>query len=159
MNFRKKQISKEAAILKAADLCARSEHCISEIRDKLFRWGAPKEDIEKIIDYLIDHNYIDETRYAHAFVNDKSTFNHWGRIKIRMMLQLKRIDRHTITEAINNIDEDKYTKTLRQLTLNLSKRIDLSDKELRQKLYRQLTAKGYEPQLVIAAINQLTRQS
>ena len=44
----------QTALHKAAAYCSRSEHCISEIEEKLSKWGIDKEDSEKIIKRLTE---------------------------------------------------------------------------------------------------------
>ena len=70
--------------------CSKAEHCIDDVRQKLWTWKVPTEEHDDIINTLIDNNFINEQRYAEAFVKDKFRFNHWGRIKISLMLRAKK---------------------------------------------------------------------
>ena len=74
----------EEALYKSAAYCSQSEHCISDLRNKLTQWGVMESDWDKIIRYLVDENYINESRYAIAFTKDKFRYNKWGKIKIRL---------------------------------------------------------------------------
>lgn len=150
-----KSITQDAALLRAADLCARSEQCEQEIREKLRRWGLPVSDHDGVINYLIEHCYIDETRFACAFTNDKVRFSGWGRIKIRMALQMKKIPSDVIDEAIKAIDEKVYVENLRNILASRAKRYDLSDFAQRTTVCRQVAAKGYESGLIMSTISEL----
>ena len=86
-----RMLTYEQAMLRLTSLCSTSEHCQSDGREKLYKWGLSREDSEKIIDYLLDEKYIDEYRYANAYANDKLRFSHWGRAKIRSMLYMQHI--------------------------------------------------------------------
>lgn len=126
---------------KAEIYCASAEHCTSEVVSKLRTWAGEdalsSAEISQIIDHLLTNKYIDELRYATAFVNDKVRFAGWGRMKIRAGLYAKRIDESTIDQALATIDEDDYKKAL--------------DKALRQKkgatreqVARFLLSRGFE---------------
>ena len=45
---------------KAAFLCSRSEHCSSDIQEKLKLWGLSAEDAELVIAKLVEEKYIDD---------------------------------------------------------------------------------------------------
>ena len=87
----RKPVSPEAMLLKMMDLCARSEQSSGEIRQKLYRKGITGHEARKIIDRLIDDSFIDDSRFARAFANDKARFALWGRRKIRAGLAAKGI--------------------------------------------------------------------
>ena len=78
------------ALHRAAALCSSAEHCTADIREKLARWGVTEADSCTIIDRLVQERFIDEQRYAVAFVKDKFRFSGRGRIKMRYALQQKR---------------------------------------------------------------------
>ena len=63
-------------------LCAGREMCLSDIRRKLILWGVKSDDTDNILNLLIQGKFIDEKRYAAAFVKDKFRYNKWGKIKI-----------------------------------------------------------------------------
>jgi regulatory protein len=70
-------------------LCSRSEKCKADIRMKLGRNGIPEKDIVEILDKLQEEGFIDEQRYAGAFVRDKFRLQGWGPVKIANMLKNK----------------------------------------------------------------------
>ena len=98
-----------------AALCSTSEHCESEIREKLSRAGLESGDIERIIDHLVDECFIDASRYCHAYARDKLRFAHWGRVKIAYGLRAKGLPEADIEEAIADLPEDEYTEVLNNL--------------------------------------------
>ena len=105
----------EQALQRATALCSGSEHCVSDMMEKLSRWGLSRQDSERVVDYLLDERYIDGLRYARAYVSDKVRFSHWGRVKIRAMLRMQRISDSDINEALGNIDEQRYMEILEDL--------------------------------------------
>ena len=104
----KKPMKPENALARVADLCARSEQCRHEVREKLMRWGIGTADTEKIIARLEQERYIDDSRYARAYVADKFRFAGWGKRKIALMLRSKRIASDSINDALDQIDDDEY---------------------------------------------------
>lgn len=137
--------TEEELLNKTASLCSISEHCISEIDDKLRRRGASEEMIEHIISRLLKENFIDETRYAKAFVRDKYRFGKWGTAKIRLALKMKRINDKDIETALDEIDRKEYLSILGDIIQSKRKSIKAKDKyEMNGKLIRFALSKGYE---------------
>ena len=135
----------EQGLQRAAGLCCQSEHCVADITEKLLRWGVSREDSDRIIDRLIDEKYIDESRYALAYVRDKVRFSHWGRVKIKSMLRMLRISEQDISNAFDSVDEDEYLGVLEGVIE--SKRKTLPEAESyasRVKLIRFALQRGFE---------------
>jgi len=137
--------TEEELLNKTSSLCSTSEHCISEIDDKLRRRGASEEIIGHIISKLLKENFIDETRYAKAFVRDKYRFNKWGIAKIRLALKMKRINHNDIETALDEIDRKEYLSILGDIIQSKRKSVKAKDKyEMNGKLIRFALSKGYE---------------
>ena len=156
---RKKPVTPDAARLKMADLCARSEQCEYEIREKLRKQGLPSAEADKIITFLIDNKFIDNERYARSFTNDKVRFASWGRNKIRQALALKRIPSSAINEALNEIDEKEYLKAIQRAGISKVKSLDIEDYDDRLKLYRHLLSRGFESSLISKLIEYLRKRN
>ena len=138
-------LSFEQGLQRAAALCCQSEHCVTDITEKLLRWGVSREDSDRIIDRLIDEKYIDESRYALAYVRDKVRFSHWGRVKIKSMLRMLRVSEQDISNAFDSFDEDEYFGVLEDVIE--SKRRTLPEAESyasRVKLIRFALQRGFE---------------
>lgn len=135
----------EQALQRAAALCSSSEHCISDISEKLYKWGISKVESEDIINTLLDGKYIDEARYAMAYTNDKIRFSHWGKIKIRSMLRAQHISDSDIDNAFANINPEEYGQILEGIIE--SKRRSLGDDDSyisRSKIIRFALQRGFE---------------
>ena len=150
----KKPLTPAEALNKAAAYCTLCERCTSEVTSKLTQWGIEPSEQIKIIERLQQEGFIDEERYCRAFVNDKVRFNRWGRIKIRAVLSEKRLPRELVSEAIENINEDEYMNALAEVIS--AKRRELKGKDdyaAQQKIMRHAASRGYEPSLIMKAIN------
>lgn len=130
-------------------LCARREYCCADITEKLRKKGAAPEEAEVLIDRLIDEGYINEGRYARAFVHDKILYNGWGRVKTAQQLRIKGICPAYINEAMTCITEKQYAEVFHKVLQAKRRSIKGdTDYEVRQKLARSLIARGFEPSYV-----------
>ena len=151
-----KPLTPPEALHRAAALCSSAEHCKADIYDKLARWGISPADSRVIIDRLVQERFIDEPRYAIAFVKDKFRFSGWGRIKMRYALQQKRIDGSDIDAALACLDEEQYTQRLLDLLRAKARSTTGDDTEARRaKLFRFATSRGFESSLIFNALKQI----
>ena len=143
---------------RAAALCARREQAPGDIREKLVKWGLSPGEAGQVLARLIEQGYIDERRYARAFVNDRFRFNGWGRIKIAHQLRLKGISSDLIDEAMTVIDEEQYRERI--LELLRAKWRDVSNREPRAAwaaMMRFAASRGFEAGIAGECVKQVTR--
>lgn len=132
-------------LYKLAAKCSTSEQCLSDIETKLSRYDLTEEERTRILRHLIEEKYIDDCRYAEAYVRDKYRFNKWGRIKIAQGLRMKGIDSETINNAMGAIDEDEYLEILRDLIKTKRKSTrGKNDYEINGKIARFAVGRGFE---------------
>jgi regulatory protein len=151
----KKQIKldKKSALAKAEHYCAYQERAQQEIRDKLYEWGLWSNEVEELISELIQTNFLNEERFTQAYVSGKFNIKHWGKIKIKQGLKLKRIPDKMIQRALNSIDHDEYLKTIQSLAEKKAPLIKEKDAFKHQyKLVSYLMGKGFEIDLIILAL-------
>lgn len=145
----KKQYTFDDLLHKAASYCSISEHCISDVTTKLRAWEVEESDRKKIIEKLIEDDFINEKRYAVAFVRDKFRLNKWGKIKITMALREKGIEKDLILSALDKIDEGEYQELLSMLLKNKSKTIKYDfEYEKQGKLFRFAQSRGFENNVI-----------
>ena len=144
------------SLRKIMSICARREFCSNDIRQKLESWGLSENDIKKIIEILIKERFIDEERYAMAFVKDKFRYHKWGKIKLSAALRLKKIPDNKITLALETIDNGSYVNEIRNLLASHRKTIKAKNLyDLKGKLLRFGLSKGYESQILYDLLNDL----
>ena len=102
--MQRKEITPDKALARCEALCARSEQSSGDIELKLVKWGLTKEQAGSVLQRLIDGKYVDDARFARAYVREKFRFSGWGRVKIAYNLRLKHIDNDIVTEAMDEID-------------------------------------------------------
>ncbi|MBQ6549171.1 MAG: RecX family transcriptional regulator [Prevotella sp.] len=140
----KKEMTEQEAYLQLATLCAQAEHCEQEMRDKMKRWEIDETAQNRIIDRLVKERYIDNERYARAFVKDKIRYNIWGRRKVQQALWMKRIDNDIQQRVLDEIDDKEYLDVLRPLLKQKRKSTKAAnDYELNQKLVRFALGRGF----------------
>ena len=140
----KKEKTEEEAFLQLAALCANAEHCQYEMLEKMKRWELSEEAQARVMAQLIEERYVDDRRYARAFVKDKICYNKWGRRKVQQGLWMKRIDKEIQDEVLDEIDEKEYLNVLKPLLKQKRKSIKAnSDYELNQKLVRFAYGRGF----------------
>jgi regulatory protein len=144
----------KSALSKAMNQCSGREYCCYDIREKLIVWGIAKNDSEKIISVLIKENFINETRYANAFVKDKFKYNKWGKVKIAAHLKSKQIPEHIVRSAIDSIDYGEYMNVLKNLIAIHKKSVKAKNQyDLKGKLLRYGLSKGFESSLLYEILN------
>jgi regulatory protein len=126
------------------------------VQQKLKRWEVAEDMAERIVAKLVKEKFIDEERYARAFVRDKFRYNHWGRVKIEHELKLKRIASRHIEQGLEELKEEDNLETLRQLIEK--KRPSVKGKneyEIKVKLIRFALGRGFAMDDVIRVVGSL----
>ena len=137
--------TEQEAYLQLAAVCAQAEHCEQEMRDKMKRWEIDATTQDSIIARLVKERYIDNERYARAFVKDKIRYNKWGRRKVQQALWMKRISDEIQQRVLDEIDEKEYLDVLIPLLKQKRKTIKANnDYELNQKLARFALSRGFD---------------
>tara|TARA_B100001093_G_scaffold518185_1_gene602183 strand:+ start:8288 stop:8683 length:396 start_codon:yes stop_codon:yes gene_type:complete len=127
-----------------------------EVTIKLKSWGLIQEAIDLLIVELIQHNFLNEERYARSFARGKFRIKKWGKIKIRTALKKRDVYFKCIDLAMLEIDDKTYLNTLKKL---LQKKNDvLKETNLykrKMKLISYLVTRGYEYDLIHDALVEL----
>ena len=140
----------------AAARCARQECSRRDISTKLVGKGATAAEAREVVDRLVGEGFIDDARYARAFVADKFRFEHWGRVKISYMLHRKGLPDNVVDEALQQIDEAQYAETLKDFLEGKLRTVRAATPyALRQKVARAAISRGFEPDLVFQALDLL----
>ena len=137
-------------------LCSGKEYSSGEMMKKLLEWEIPEVVAQKILAELIVEKFIDDKRFAQAFVNDKLKFSKWGKIKISYMLKQKGVTEPFITEATGNIDTEVYEKILLTELQKKSKSIKATSAyEQKGKLIQFAASRGFEYEVASRVIEKI----
>lgn len=144
MNEQRRNMTEQKALNNIAAKCAAREYCIADIRKMMSRWELPEGAEERIIRRLQEEKYVDENRYARAFVRDKFRHNHWGLMRIEQELKRKGIATDIIASAKEEIDKDDNKEALRRIIEAKRRTVKgNSEYEIRAKLYRFALGRGF----------------
>ena len=103
---------------------------------------------------LMQEDFLNEERFAEAYVSGKFRIKKWGRVKIKSELKFKKITEYCIKKAINQIDEEEYIETLNywidRRTVSSKEKDDFKRKG---KIASFLISKGFESWLVWEELN------
>jgi regulatory protein len=150
------KLSPEMAHHKIKNWCAYQERSQFETRQKLFEYGLFSEDVEQIISSLIEENFLNEERFALAYVSGKFNIKHWGRIKIKIELKKHKVSDYLINKALSKIDDEVYLDILKT---EIEKKIKITSEKNKQKLIYNLIQyalrKGYENELVVEQVKKI----
>ena len=150
------RLTKEQGLEKIKHYCAYQERCHREVKEKLYGYGLRKAEVEEILSWLIENNYLNEERFAVLFAGGKFRMKQWGRKKIQHELQQKGVSSFLIKLSLKEINEETYFATLINLTEKKWKSLKGQQYLVRQsKTYNYLLQKGYEPALISRAISQI----
>ena len=139
-----KQKTEQDAYLTLAALCAQAEHCQWEMLEKMRRWELDDEAQARVMQRLVSERYVDDERYARAFVKDKVRYNKWGRRKVEQALWQKHIDEDIRQRVLDEVDDDEYLAVLKPLLQQKRRSTKAAnDYELNQKLMRFALGRGF----------------
>jgi regulatory protein len=153
------EITTEQALNRLMKLCSTKEMCSFDLRRKLELWGLDSKQQEKILRTLEKERFFSDERYSAAFVNDKSKFQKWGKVKIKHALLTRHIAEDIIDGFLKDIPEIDYSGKLEELLKQKlrSLKISESDMQKRARLYRFAAGRGYESDMIFKALNKLLR--
>lgn len=142
-------LDRRSAQLKAEHWCAYQERSQQEVRDKLYEYGLHQKEVEEVITELILNNFVNEERFAMAYVSGKVNIKKWGRIKIKQGLKLKKVPDKLIRKALDRIDGDQYlANLLATAEKKAASMIEKNPLKRKYKLVTHLQGKGYEQDLI-----------
>lgn len=145
-----------AIIARIKHYCAYQERCNHEVDQKLMQWKVSAAKSKKIIQQLQEEGFIDEERYARIFVRSKFHINKWGRLKIRHELKSRTIPDQLVNKAMEEIGEDDYIRTIRELILKKQSEINSAKHlNIREKIITFVTGKGFEFDLISKVLTEL----
>jgi len=147
----------EQALNRAAAYCSQAERAAQDVEQKLSDWDVSEADSERIMEFLHKEKFLDEQRYVHAFINDKFSYERWGKIKIVYALRQKGVTGAVVQNTLEDvIDDDKYLETLTDLLRAKMRGMKLPlDQKDRAKLYRFAGSRGFESSVIALALRHL----
>ena len=144
------------AIHKIEHFCAYQERCHEEVVSKLWDMKMDSEEIDQIIVHLIEHNFLNEARFACSFARGKHRIKHWGKIRITNELKFRKIGQNLINLALKEITPEEYTATFEDLAERNWKSITENNAlKKRKKFCDYMLRRGFESNLIYDKVREL----
>ena len=146
----------EQALASLQRLCARAERSSGDALRLMAGWEVEPAKRQEVLQRLIADRFIDDRRYAEAFVREKTSLSSWGEYKIRTALRRKGIAEDIIARALQQISPSQSAE---QLAIRLARKLKTvkykSKYDLKNKLIRYGLSLGYTMEAVIPQVEEL----
>lgn len=146
------EILGQRAIKRAMHLLDRQDRTERQLYDKLKENGYPEVCIESAISYVKRYHYIDDFRYASAYIRYRQEKK--SRQKLKLELQAKGIARDVIEEAL----EEEYVSDDQKKILELLQKrrysFENADTAEQRKNYQFLLRRGFQSSDILHVMRQ-----
>ncbi len=154
----KKTYTLQEATKKLEAYCAYQERSHQEVRQKLETMHMIPEAIDVIIIHLLEHNFLNEERFAKAYVSGKFNIKKWGKSRLTYQLKQKGVSKTNINQAIEAISDKEYIEVFNDLTQKKAFSIKEPDKlKKKRKFIDYFLRLGWESYLVYDKANELIK--
>ena len=163
-------MTQEQLLERLRSRCSRAEYSTDQVAAYARRWldkgaedrsaieGEEREMIvAEIVAQLVEERFVDDRRFAAAFVRDKLKFNGWGRQKIVYRLRALGVDEAIIREAV----EENLGQTTEVLHKLLQKKWDSLKKKTTGEYAMKATAirfamsRGFDYEDIVKCLNNI----
>lgn len=141
----------EAAKEKAVRFLTKKDRSQEEIISKLKEAGFDYNIALKAAEELRTIGYLDDSRYALKYINDRIRTKALSRKAVAYELERKGIDPEIIEKALSEFEIDDFEIALREAKRKFGK-YDMSDEKTAQKVYRFLAHRGFSHEITVKVI-------
>ena len=135
----------EQALAALMRLAARSEKSSGDALRLMQNWGVDPSARQGVLQRLINDKFIDDRRYAEAFVRDKMRFSGWGVFKLRAALRNKGISTDIVEDVLRMLDSNNMAARLRERLARKMRTTKYTTRyDLKTKLMRYGASLGYD---------------
>ena len=151
------KLSKDEKLIlqKMQSYCMYQERCIQEVKKKLTRLQVVPKTKSKIINHLIDDDYLNEVRFTKSFIQGKLRIKKWGRIKLNYELKIRGVKKIIIDEEINKISKANYYDYFNEFSNNKIKTLKGSKEQKKRSFINYFTYRGWENNLIYEKLNEI----
>lgn len=144
----------DEALKKMERYCSYQERCHKEVTQKLHGMRMIPDVIDHIVVNLMQNNFLNEERYAKAFVSGKFRIKKWGKHRLTRELKQRDIGKTLITMALQTISDVEYLETFHALAEKKAESItEKNVLKKKKKLADYLFYRGWESHLVYDKVN------
>ena len=151
------KLSKDEKLIleKMRSYCMYQERCIQEVKKKLTRLQVVPKSKSKIINHLIDDDYLNEVRFTKSFIQGKLRIKKWGRIKLNYELKMRGVKKFIIDAEINKISKRDYYDYFNEFSNNKIKTLKGSKEQKKRSFINYFTYRGWENNLIYEKLNEI----
>lgn len=133
-----------AAEKKAMEYLGKTEHSRFLLKNKLLKKDFNLNYIEKALDYLEEKRYLDDSRFAMAFLRNRAITHYEGRNRLLQELLQRGVEKKIATEQIQVFFEEKDEFEIAKKALEKLRRIGKKD----EKLYAAMERLGFTNRVI-----------
>ena len=149
-------VSVQEAKQKLEYYCAYQERCHQEVANKLYELKMSLDEADAVIVHLIEHNFLNEERFACSFARGKHRIKSWGKIRIVNELKFRKISTYNINKALKEFTEEEYLETFHKLADHHWETIRETNAIKKKKKFSDfMLRKGFESGLVYEKLKDL----
>ncbi|MCL5127378.1 MULTISPECIES: regulatory protein RecX [unclassified Algibacter] len=153
-----KSYTLQEATKKLEHYCAYQERCHQEVRQKLISMHMIPEIVDVVTVHLIENNYLNEERFAKAYVRGKFRIKHWGKGRLSFELKKKDISKFNVNQALAEIENEDYIEIFNELAEKKVETIKESNVyKKRKKFVDYFLYRGWESYLVYEKAHELIK--
>ena len=146
-----------SAYLEALKMLARRELSEAQVRQRLARRGERQESIDEAVARLKSERSIDDERVAGAIARSQTSLRKRGRRRVLQQIEAAGIDKSVASRAVDEAFQDLDPDAL--LAASLEKRLRgrerIADDREFQRLFRYLSAQGFDADRILAHLRRL----
>lgn len=136
--------------------CSYQERCHVEVLEKLRSFVLNQQEKDQIVVHLIEHNFLNEERFASIFSISKFHQKKWGKIRIKNELKARKVSDYLVTKALKEIPSEEYETTFNILAEKHWETItEKNDLKKRKKFCDYLLRKGWESEKIYEKLKEL----
>ncbi len=147
----------QKGLLRLMKQCSTKEISVFDAEAKLRRWELTEDDVKRVISKLIEDKFLDDKRYATAYIRDKMRFGGWGRYKIATALRAKGLSSQMVSELLTELvdSEQMAEKTFAELERK-ARTVRYKDSyDLKGKLMRFALSRGFDSEEALRCVEQI----
>lgn len=150
------KLSLSEAQLKLEYYCSYQERCHQEVVQKCYDLGMKSNEVDTIVVHLLEHNFLNEERFARSFARGKHRIKGWGKMRIVNELKQRQISAPNIKCALTEITDGEYEETFEKLAERHWETLtERNPQKKKKKFCDYLLRKGWESNLVYEKLKEL----
>ena len=134
----------------AMSYLSRAEQCRYSLTSKLLKKGLQKNAIEPALDYLESVHYLDDNRFAGAWLRNRAIDHVEGRLRLSAELAGRGIDRLIARKALDEFFSTHDEHELCRIALNKC----IRQKKSEDKIYASLQRSGFSIKEIRSVLNE-----